>query len=104
VTVIWSGDISIITKVHGLSGEVTMSLEHSPRRARKKAAHAAFPEDDNRVMTVRAWAALNGFSLSTAERILGGPKSERPIITQLSAKRRGITVGNNRRWQERMAR
>jgi hypothetical protein len=47
---------------------------------------------------------VDRLSQSTAERILRGPKSERPIVTQLSAKRRGITVGNNRRWQERMAR
>jgi hypothetical protein len=81
-----------------------MSLEHSPGRARKKAARASFPEDDDRVMTIREWAALNGFSMSTAYRILNGPKEKRPVITQLSDKRIGITVKNNRLWQERMAR
>jgi hypothetical protein len=70
----------------------------SRRSPHKKQAPES--ENDNEVLTVRQWAALNGFSLSTAERILRGPKSDRPIITQLSTRRRGITRGNNRRWQD----
>jgi hypothetical protein len=79
-----------------------LSRAVSRRSPRKKQAPES--ENDNEVLTVRQWAALNGFSLSTAERILRGPKSERPIITQLSERRRGITRGNNRHWQERRAR
>jgi hypothetical protein len=79
-----------------------MSLEHSPERARTKAPR--LQDDDNEVLSIRQWAELNGFSMSTAERILRGPTSKRPVITQLSARRRGITRGNNRRWQESRAR
>jgi hypothetical protein len=85
-----------------------VSLEHSPTRSRKKASLkktslTVFPNEDNRVLSVRQWAELNGFSLSTARRILCGPESERPVITQLSVHRYGITIGNNRRWQESRA-
>jgi hypothetical protein len=65
---------------------------------------ATLPEDDNRVMTVRQWAELCSFSLSTANRKIRGPKEERPEITQLSDKRIGITVGAHKRWLKRQAR
>jgi hypothetical protein len=81
-----------------------MSLEHSPTRSRKKASPSVLFNDDNKVLTIRQWAALNSFSISTAHRILSRPKSERPVVTQLSAHRKGITVANNRRWQESRAR
>ena len=81
-----------------------MSLEHSPARARKDAPRLPFYDNDDEVLTIRQWAALNGFSMRTAARILRGPKSQRPVITQLSAKRIGITRGNNRRWQESRSR
>jgi hypothetical protein len=81
-----------------------LSRVASRRSPLKSSRQAPESEDDNRVLSVRQWAELNGFSLSTAERILRGPKSQRPVITQLSARRRGITRGNNRRWQESLAR
>jgi hypothetical protein len=66
-----------------------MTLEHS---------------DDDEVLTIPQWAKLNTFSLSTAYRILNGPKDQRPEITQLSDKRIGITRGANRRWLKKRAR
>jgi len=81
-----------------------MSLEHSPARARRDAARMSLHDDDNAVLTVRQWASLNNFSIRTASRILRGPKAKRPVITQLSEHRIGVTRGNNRRWQEARAR
>jgi hypothetical protein len=55
---------------------------------------------DDEVLTFKQWCRLNHFSDRTGRRILHGPKDKRPIITQLSDKRIGITRANNRRWQE----
>ena len=57
-----------------------------------------FNIEDQKVLTVDQWAELNGISRPTALRRLkagGGP----PTI-QLSPRRIGIRVGDNRRWQE----
>jgi hypothetical protein len=54
--------------------------------------------NDSQVLTLRQWCALNNISLRTGRRILSAPGG--PIITQLSAKRVGITVANNRIWQQ----
>jgi hypothetical protein len=71
------------------------NLEYAPAGAHKGAARP----DDDEVLTIKEWCALNGFSKSTGERILRGPKPKRPRIVQLSAKLRGITKGANRAWQ-----
>jgi hypothetical protein len=73
------------------------------RRYRRQRLQSLY-DDDNAVLTFLDWCALNGFSQRTGRRILAGPKSERPIITMLSARRIGITRANNRRWQEQHAR
>jgi len=49
------------------------------------------------VLTIPQWAALNGLSYWTAKRLLRAGKG--PKITQISDRRVGITVGNNRKWQ-----
>jgi hypothetical protein len=53
--------------------------------------------DDDRVLTFKEWCALNGFSERTGRRILDAPGG--PTITNLSARRIGISVRNNRKWQ-----
>lgn len=53
--------------------------------------------DEDEVLTFEEWCALNKIGLRTGTRILAGPDG--PIVTQLSAKRIGITRGNNSRWQ-----
>ena len=63
----------------------------SPQLAARLAIDAA-------VLTIDEWRLVNNFSPRTAQRILHGLNP--PIITQLSAQRRGITVGNNRAWQQ----
>jgi hypothetical protein len=54
--------------------------------------------DDQRVMTIAQWAQVNGFSIWTGQRLLKAGKG--PVVTQISDRRIGITVQNNRRWQE----
>jgi predicted DNA-binding transcriptional regulator AlpA len=54
--------------------------------------------DDDRVMSFDDWCNLNGFSRSTGQRLVAS--GEGPQFIQLSAKRKGVTVGENRRWQK----
>jgi predicted DNA-binding transcriptional regulator AlpA len=54
--------------------------------------------DDDRVMSFDDWCNLNGFSRSTGQRIVASGKG--PRFIQLSEKRKGVTVGENRRWQQ----
>jgi hypothetical protein len=49
-------------------------------------------------MSFGDWCSLNGFSESTGQRLIR--KGQGPRFIQLSAKRRGVTVGENRRWQQ----
>jgi hypothetical protein len=58
--------------------------------------------DDHRVLSFRQWCELNGFSPATGRRIIAAGIG--PIVTQLSARRIGITVANNCVWQESRAR
>jgi hypothetical protein len=53
---------------------------------------------DSRVMTFAEWCGLNGFSQRTGWRII--QRGDGPIFTQLSEKRVGVTIGNNRAWQK----
>jgi predicted DNA-binding transcriptional regulator AlpA len=59
-------------------------------------------EHPDRVWTRAQWAALNGFSLSTANRILRSGKG--PPLVRLSERRVGIRESDNRRWQDERAR
>jgi predicted DNA-binding transcriptional regulator AlpA len=54
--------------------------------------------DDDRVMSFDDWCNLNGFSRSTGQRIVASGKG--PRFIQLSAKRKGVTIGENRQWQQ----
>jgi hypothetical protein len=53
--------------------------------------------DDDQVLSFVEWCALNRISRRTGTRILAGPDG--PIVTRLSAKRFGITRGNNAKQQ-----
>jgi hypothetical protein len=53
--------------------------------------------DDQRVMTIPQWCEVCGFSLVTGRRLLKAGKG--PVVTQISDRRVGITIANNRRWQ-----
>jgi hypothetical protein len=56
---------------------------------------------DDACLTLVEWGALNSLSERQARRILAS--ADGPVITQLSAKRRGVTVRANREWQARRA-
>ena len=52
--------------------------------------------DDDRVLSFRQWCELNGFSKDTGMRLRKSGAG--PIFTQLSDRRIGVTVANNRAW------
>lgn len=54
--------------------------------------------DDQRVMTKHQCAEVNGISIWTLERQIKAGKG--PVLTRISDRRIGVTVGNNRRWQQ----
>ena len=81
-----------------------MSLEHSPARAGKETSNLPSLPDDYEVLTFEEWRTLNKIKERTARRILAGPISRRPVITQLSKQRIGITKRANRIWQAACAR
>ena len=58
--------------------------------------------DDDKVLTFAEWCELNRIGKRTGRRIICSGNG--PVVTQLSERRIGITVGNNRRWQESRAR
>ena len=58
--------------------------------------------DDDKVLTFAEWCKLNRIGKRTGRRILRSGNG--PVVTQLSERRIGITVGNNRRWQTARAR
>ena len=58
--------------------------------------------DDDKVLTFAEWCEINRIGKRTGRRIIKAPGG--PVVTQLSERRIGITVGNNRRWQAARAR
>jgi hypothetical protein len=57
---------------------------------------------DDQVLTFAEWCALNRISKRTGRRILKAPGG--PVVTHLTEKKIGVTIGNNRRWQATRAR
>jgi hypothetical protein len=51
---------------------------------------------DDCVLTFDEWCELNGFSRSTGQRIVASGTG--PTFVRLSARRKGVTIGENRRW------
>jgi hypothetical protein len=78
---------------------VTSHKTHSPKRHHFEVPPSA---QDNQVLTFKEWCTLNHISLRTGHRVLKSPDA--PVVTMLSPKRIGITVGNNRAWQAARAR
>jgi hypothetical protein len=60
------------------------------------------PLHDDQVLTFDEWCRLNRISERTGHRIIDSGQG--PVITDLSTRRIGITVANNRRWQASRAR
>jgi predicted DNA-binding transcriptional regulator AlpA len=67
-------------------------------RRRWRDAQKAARDHRDRVLSIREWEALNGFSLATARRILKG-NGPKPPVLQLSARRLGIRESDNAAWQ-----
>ena len=72
------------------------------RRPSALANPLSAPLNDYQVLNFPEWCRLNKISERTGRRILASGAG--PIVTQLSPQRIGITLGNNRRWQESRAR
>jgi hypothetical protein len=53
---------------------------------------------DDRVLTFAQWCALNSLGERTGRRILQSGSG--PAVVQLSERRIGVTVRENRRWQQ----
>jgi excisionase family DNA binding protein len=53
------------------------------------------------VLSMPEWCRLNGFSIRTGRRIRAS--GDGPVETRLSARRIGITCGDNARWQKSRA-
>jgi hypothetical protein len=78
-----------------------VSLEHSPTRQRRPGIGHNGPPltiDDQKILTLKQWAALNTLSWQTAKRLLADGLGPRTV--QLSARRRGVRVIDNKLWQE----
>jgi hypothetical protein len=71
--------------------------ERRARRHAKRETSTNFANDDQ-VLNFPQWCALNGFSEPTGKRVLAS--GDGPPVVWLSARRRGVRVGDNRRWQE----
>jgi hypothetical protein len=69
------------------------------RKAERRLLDQQFQKfkNDDQVLDFREWCLLNGFSSATGRRII---ERGEVIITRLSSRRIGISVANNRRWQE----
>lgn len=72
-----------------------MSLREAEQRRQLDRERAI---DDQRVMTLQTWCEVNGFTIWTGRRLIKAGKG--PVITQISDRRIGITVANNRAWQK----
>jgi hypothetical protein len=74
---------------------MTLSEIHHQQSALERAL------DDDRVMPFRLWCEVNGFSEATGRRLRRAKRG--PVFTQISDRRIGVTVRNNRIWQESRA-
>ena len=74
------------------------------RRDEKCHDEAGFRPDleDHRVLSFKEWCALCGFSAATGRRVIAAGIG--PIVTQLSARRIGVSIANHLAWQASRAR
>jgi hypothetical protein len=84
-----------------------MTIREFERRAKQRLQSNSAQDrqiglNQNQVLKFADWCRLNGISTATGRRILKSGKG--PIVTQLSARRIGITLGANAEWQASRAR
>jgi len=75
-----------------------MSLEHSPAKQHRRARGEHLTADELKVLTIKQWAELNSLSFQTAKNMISA--GDGPRIVQLTKRRIGIRVIDNRIWQE----
>jgi hypothetical protein len=68
------------------------------RTKRSQLFEVPLAAQDAQVLTFSEWCKLNHISERTGRRILASPDS--PVVTKLSPRRIGVTVRNNRNWQQ----
>jgi hypothetical protein len=73
-----------------------------PKRTKQSAIRSTTFAQDAQVLTFSEWCELNHISERTGRRILARPDG--PVVTELSPRRLGITIANNRAWQASRAR
>jgi predicted DNA-binding transcriptional regulator AlpA len=74
-------------------------LEEERRQFRRQ---QSFEQNPWRVLSIREWCELNGFSLATGRRLI--ERGEGPVVVQLSPRRCGVTIRANADWQAQRAR
>src|SRR5262245_43479519 len=67
------------------------------RRQSERDCQAEHEHRRDRVLTFRAWCAVNGFSKATGRRVIKAGIG--PPVLQLSPRRIGIREGDNAAWQ-----
>jgi hypothetical protein len=70
-----------------------MTLRENERRRLQRMASL----EDDKILRFRQWCEVNGFSERTGRRVLAS--GDGPVVTRLSDKIIGVTIGNNRKWQ-----
>jgi hypothetical protein len=76
--------------------------EAERRRTQRQHAFEQHSLEDDRVLTFAEWCSLNKIGQRTGRRIIKSGKG--PRVLQLSERRIGIRIGDNRRWQASRAR
>jgi hypothetical protein len=76
---------------------MTLSLSERLRRQSARARALA----DDWIMPFSLWCEVNNFSPATGRRLRKAGKG--PVFTQIIDRRIGVTVRNNRVWQESRA-
>jgi hypothetical protein len=74
-----------------------------PKKRRKRPNEPLSHLLPEQVLTVSEWRSINRLSERNARRILADPE-KRPKLVQLSARRYGVRVGDNKAWQESRSR
>ena len=80
------------------AGRQAERAKHDAERARI----ALYQNNPNQILTFEQWCLVNSLSKPTGKRIIDSGAG--PIVTELSPRRIGISVGNNARWQQSRAR
>jgi hypothetical protein len=76
--------------------------KRSRRKRQRSALAAPLAMSDDAVLTFAQWCKLNNIGERNGRRIIKSGNG--PVVLQLSERRIGIRVGDNRRWQEARAR